>query len=72
MEAARARKGVIITTSHFTPDAKEYVSRIERKIVLVDGERLARLMIDYDVGVSESRKILLKKIDSDFFDESAA
>jgi restriction system protein len=72
METFRARKGVIITTSWFSPDAIECVQKIERKIVLIDGDLLARLMVDYGVGVSESRKVVLKKIDSDFFDENAA
>jgi restriction system protein len=72
METVRARKGVIITTSWFSPDAIECVQKIERKIVLIDGDLLARLMVDYGVGVSESRRVVLKKIDSDFFDENAA
>jgi restriction system protein len=66
MEAVKARKGVLITTSAFSPDAKEYVSRIDRKIVLVDGPTLAGLMIDHDVGVTTSRQYVVKKIDSDY------
>ncbi len=67
LEGQRARKGVLITTSRFTNDAAEYVSRIEKKIVLIDGEQLAELMIDHGVGVMETARYALKKIDSDYF-----
>ncbi len=53
LEGQRARKGVLITTSQFSQDARDYVSRIEKKIVLIDGEQLAQLMIDYGIGVAE-------------------
>jgi len=52
LEGHRARKGVFITTSTFAQPAKEYVARIEKKIILIDGRRLARLMIEHDVGVT--------------------
>jgi restriction system protein len=68
LEGQRARKGVLITTSQFTRDATEYVSRIEKKIVLIDGEQLAQLMIDYGIGVTEVNRYIVKKIDSDYFD----
>ncbi|WP_269113107.1 restriction endonuclease [Heyndrickxia faecalis] len=69
LEGNRARKGVFITTSRFTEDAKEYVKRIEKKIVLIDGESLAELMIDNDVGVSPKVTYIIKNIDSDYFNE---
>ncbi len=53
LEGQRARKGIIITTSKFSEDAKDYADRIEKKIVLIDGELLAQLMIDYGIGVTE-------------------
>ncbi len=68
LESYRAGKGVFITTSKFSSDAKEYVKRIGKKIILIDGERLAELMIDYGIGVSVHKEILLKRIDSDYFD----
>ena len=71
MEGFRASKGVLITTSTFSPDAREYINRIERKIVLIDGPTLANYMIDYDIGVGTSRSFIAKKIDSDFFAEEA-
>jgi restriction system protein len=69
MEGLRARKGVLITTSNFSSDAKEYTSKIERKIVLIDGPTLAGYMIDYNIGVSTAQTYVLKKLDSDFFTE---
>src|SRR5207245_3611316 len=50
----RARKGIFITTSDFTHEAREYASSIESKIVLIDGDQLAYMMIDYDVGVARA------------------
>jgi restriction system protein len=64
----QANKGVFITTSMYTQDAKIYVENIDTKVVLIDGQRLASLMIDFDVGVSQSATYVLKKIDLDFFE----
>lgn len=69
MEAYRAKKGVLITTSKFSREAHDFVDRIERKIVLIDGQQLAQLMIDHDVGVATARTFVIKKIDSDYFME---
>ncbi|HVN14182.1 MAG TPA: restriction endonuclease [Anaerolineales bacterium] len=63
----RARKGIFITTSAFTKDASNYVESIDYKIILIDGNRLADLMIDYDIGVTEISSYHLKRIDSDYF-----
>jgi len=68
IESKRARKGVFITTSSFSQEAREYVNHIEKKIILIDGQKLSELMIDYNVGVSSSKTYILKKIDSDYFD----
>lgn len=72
MEGFRARKGVLLTTSTFSKDAHDYVERIERKIVLIDGSMLAGLMLDYDIGVNTRRSYIVKQVDSDFFDEEAS
>jgi restriction system protein len=69
LQGHRARKGVFITTSDYSSEAKDYVSRIDSKIVLIDGAALAKLMIDYNVGVSTSRSYELKRIDLDYFAE---
>ena len=63
----RARKGIFITTSSFSSEAVRYVSEIDTKVILIDGKRLAELMIDYNVGVNEVSTYKLKKIDSDYF-----
>ena len=62
-----ARKGVLMTTGTFSNDAKETVGRLPKKIVLIDGERLAQLMIEFNVGVSVREKLEIKKIDEDYF-----
>jgi restriction system protein len=67
LHGQRARKGVFITTSRFSQEAGEYVSIIDSKIVLIDGEELAQLMIDNHVGVSTVSIYEIKKIDSDYF-----
>jgi restriction system protein len=69
LQGQRARKGVFITTSNFSQDAEEYASRIDSRIILIDGARLTRLMVDHNVGVSIVGVYEVKKIDSDFFTE---
>ncbi len=69
LSGQRAKKGLFITTSYFSEDAEDYISRIDTKIVLIDGETLAQLMIDHNVGVSTITAYELKKIDSDYFTE---
>jgi restriction system protein len=65
-----AKKGVFITTSNFTADARQFVAKIgEKKIILIDGLDLAQLMIDYDVGVATVNRYTIKRIDSDYFEE---
>lgn len=63
-----AKKGIFITTSRYTPDAISYVPRNETKIVLLDGEQLAQLMIDYNLGVTTQIVYEVKKMDTDYFD----
>ena len=64
-----AKKGIFITTSSFTKEAKEYTPKNETKIVLIDGEQLAQLMIDHNLGVSPVTKYEIKRIDNDYFGE---
>ena len=66
----RANKGVFITTSSFTSQASEFARSVER-VVLVDGARLAKLMIDHEVGVT-LRPVSVPKLDSDYFEEESA
>ncbi len=67
LEGQRARKGVLITTSQFSPEAKDYVTRIEKKIVLIDGEQLTHYMMDHGIGVAESATYVVKRVDLDYF-----
>ncbi|MFO7461994.1 MAG: restriction endonuclease [Desulfatiglandales bacterium] len=69
LQGQRARKGIFITTADFSKDATEYVNNIDSKIILIDGRRLAELMIEHNVGVSTVASYQIKKIDSDYFIE---
>ncbi len=69
LQGQRARKGIFITTSDFTRDAYEYASRIETKIVLIDGQELAQHMIDHNIGVTPVSTYEIKRIDTDYFTE---
>ena len=69
LQGQRARKGIFITTSEFTSSARDYVSMIDSKIVLIDGGTLAELMIDFNIGVAAIATYELKRIDSDYFTE---
>ena len=65
----RATKGVFITTSSFTQEAKAYAASSQYRLVLIDGARLADLMVEHDLGVSVAAIYHLKRLDSDFFSE---
>ena len=69
LQGQRASKGVFITTSAFSSNAREYVSRINSKIVLIDGHTLAQLMMDFDIGVTRVASYELKRVDLDYFTE---
>jgi len=64
----RATKGIFFTTSKFTSDAKKTASSLGTRIVLIDGDRLARLMINYNIGCRTEDTLMIKKIDEDFFE----
>jgi len=69
LDMHHASKGVFITTSSFSKEALDFVTMIEKKIVLIDGEMLAELMIDHNLGVSTVSTYEIKRIDSDYFIE---
>lgn len=69
LHGQKARKGIFITTSNFSKQAIEYASNIENNVVLIDGETLAKLMIDHDVGTAPVSSYEIKRIDSDYFEE---
>jgi len=63
----RATKGVFVTTSSFSAPALEYVEHLPQRVILINGEKLANLMIEHNVGVRTSRRIEIKRVDLDFF-----
>jgi len=65
--AAKANKGVFVTTSYFTQPAHSFAERHPLRIVLIDGEQLTALMIRHNVGVRIDEALYLKKVDEDFF-----
>jgi restriction system protein len=69
LQGQKARKGVFITTSSFTREAREYAKAVQATIVLIDGPQLAELMLDHGVGVSVQQTIKLFKVDEDYFVE---
>lgn len=64
----RAKKGVLITTSTFTKDAREFAGHVSDSIVLMDGARLTSLLIDHGVAVTHYREIRLPRVDRDYFE----
>ena len=69
IDAAGTTKGVFVTTASFTRAAKDYVERSPKRIVLIDGEELVRLMVHHNVGVRTRDRYEVKRIDQDYFDQ---
>lgn len=69
LASKKAKKGIFITTSSFPTSVYEFVTQVEYKIVLIDGEQLAHLMIENNVGLSVISEYKVKKIDTDYFEE---
>jgi len=70
MDFVQANKGVIITTSQFSKDAYDFIQKIVgKKVVLIDGEKVAALMLEYNIGVVRAKVYELKELSNDFFDE---
>lgn len=67
-----ATKGVFVTTSSYSSGATEYAKHLTQRIILIDGQRLAELMIEYNVGVRVARTVEFKRVDEDFFTEDEA
>jgi restriction system protein len=65
----KAKKGIFITTSTYSKDAKDYVEGLDSRVILIDGAQLAELMFDYGIGVSTANSYVVKRIDSDFFED---
>lgn len=69
LDMQRAKKGVFITTSQFSKEATDFVAMIDKQIVLIDGDKLAALMIEYGLGVTTKQTYAIKQIDTDYFTE---
>lgn len=69
LQGQRAKKGIFISTSSYSKEARDFASKIDTKIILIDGPMLARLMFDHGVGVSVNTVYEAKRIDTDYFDE---
>ena len=67
LQGQRARKGVFITSSSFSAEARAFPASIQTTIVLIDGAQLAELMIEHNVGVVTENTLAIKKLDSDYF-----
>ena len=68
LDRHKATKGLFVTTSTFSPSAKETAEFLSKRIVLIDGEHLSRLMIRYNVGCRIEETLHIKKVDEDFFE----
>ncbi len=69
LASKKAKKGIFITTSSFPQSVYDFVKQVEYKIILIDGERLADLMIENNVGLSTANTYHIKTIDTDYFEE---
>ncbi len=69
LHGAQASRGVFITTSRFSSDARDYAERVNARLVLIDGPELAALMIEHDCGVITEESFVLKQVDENFFEE---
>ena len=67
MTGESANKGVFVTTSHFSSEARSYVEKVQQRIVLIDGDRLADLALRHNIGVRTKSIVELKSLDEDFF-----
>lgn len=68
LQGKRAKKGVFLTTANFSRGAREYASTVDPRVVLLDGEQIADLMIEHGIGVTTVSTYELKRVDSDYFD----
>ena len=69
LQGQSAQKGIFVTTSNFSKNAREYVEKIDQNVILIDGAELAQLMIDHNLGVSTAKNGEIKRVDSDSFAE---
>jgi restriction system protein len=68
LHGAQADRGIFVTTSSFTADARDYAERVNARLVLIDGADLARYMLEHNIGVQDQEQYVLKRVDEDFFE----
>ncbi|GAH85839.1 unnamed protein product, partial [marine sediment metagenome] len=69
LQGQHAKKGIFIATSNFSKEAADFASRVDNKIILIDGDTLVQYMIDHNIGVTPFVNYEVKKIDLDYFTE---
>ncbi len=72
LNAVNSNKGVFITTSNYSKDTKEFIKKVntsDKTVILINGQQLTTLMIEYDIGVNTVKTYKIKKLDTDYFDE---
>lgn len=67
LQGKRAKKGIFLTTSHFSKEAIDYTRMIDNKVILIDGSELANLMIENEIGVTTINTYFVRRIDTDYF-----
>ena len=70
LSGLHAHKGIFITTSEFSVGARDYVKNLPQRVILIDGQRLAELMIEHNIGVARAYAYEIKRVDSDYFGEA--
>ncbi|MGH3920417.1 MAG: restriction endonuclease [Pseudonocardiaceae bacterium] len=69
LHGAQADRGVFITTSRFTAEAQTYAERVHARVILIDGQQLARMMVTHNIGVQVKNTYVIKRVDEDFFED---
>lgn len=70
LHGAQADRGIFITTSRFSPEARTYSDRVMARLVLIDGQTLASLMVDHNIGAQDRDTYVIKRVDEDFFEDA--
>ncbi len=68
LQGAQSSRGVFITTSRFSNEARAFLNFVPQRVILLDGDEMTQLMVEHGVGVQTFDTVTLRKIDEDFFD----
>jgi restriction system protein len=71
LHGAQADRGIFITTSRFTDEARDYAERVAARLILIEGHMLGELMVRYNIGVQDQEAYVIKRIDEDFFEDTS-